>query len=451
MDIVRTDAATSKQNLAPPSSSPDPGPSPSPQAPTVCPVCGKDPRRSYCTVTADGKRVCCRSQEKRGQLHETEKELGLGYYHELAAPCACGLAHTGISASAAVVWKARGIAFSELLAWKQEPPAWQVRELWERGDIVVLGAPPSYGKTLLAQQATVAVALGLQVWGHFDVLRPGRVAYCDGEMSARRFRRFLGRILGGLEVDGAQFGDRALLVPGRFQLDKAEGYDEAKKELRAFKGSGGLDLLVLDTQRRFQAGDEQDSGACAAFYANLRELQEELGGPTVLVLHHLRKSYEGDRTDPLERLRGSSDIAAVADQVLVVTRKSEDGLHELEHGKSRERALPRFGVRFDGWTAGEPDPEDWQKPLRLVYQDPRQGRARDSDREALEAYLAGQPNRRATRQEALAAFEGQYGHTKLDQVRGELEALGRVTRPKVERGQPAIWELVGDAPPAPTP
>lgn len=347
-------------------------------------------------------------------------------------------------AEAAPEWAGKppgGVSFADLLRTQPKAPEWQVDRLCERGDVLVLGGQSGSGKSFLALGLVLAMAAGRRVWGGFEVSTPGRVVYLDAEMGERRMTRRAHRIARGLGIEAADIENRAHLLPGAFPLDDEERFEALKDELLRFRGRGSVDFLVFDTLRRFMAGEEQDSGSVARYFSRVKELQAALGGPTVLIVHHTRKRSKTDGPDAGDRLRGSSDILAAADSVLLVDGKT-DGLLRMLNPKNRERELAPFAVRLEGWDPEDTGTEDHTSPLRLVYEGDAavmltEGHAVQT---ALVAFLQARPGQKAPRQEILAAMKGKWSARTVSSALSALKAENHAGSTG-GNGAPAIWYL----------
>jgi len=337
-----------------------------------------------------------------------------------------------------------GYPFAQLARDPSPQPLWQVQDLWARGDIVILAAPPGWGKSYLALDAAVSLAVGRPLWGGFVVPAPGRVAYLDAEMTRPRFQRRLNRLLEGAKVTPNRLEERACVwSENGFRLDEEEGYKKALRRLLPFAMEHGqLDLVILDTLRRFLAGDESDSGSISRFFDAIHQLRSDLGGPTFLLPHHVRKASKLDGPDPADRLRGSSDLRGAPDCVLIVDAKADGGRFTLLNPKSRERELDPFIIRFDGWN-GIPSQEDWKTPLKLIHE----GSAATALvaghllQEDIARYLEIQPQHRAERPQIIQAFQGRAVERSVSRALSGLKTAGVANRIRQPGGQ-SVWFLL---------
>ena len=92
-------------------------------------------------------------------------------------------------------------------------------------------------------------------------------------------------------------------------------------------------LVVADPFRRLHTQDENQSAEMAVLMDQMRRLTSQLPHRFALLLaHHLRKPGKGAE-DPMDRVRGSSDITASVDCLLNV--RGEIGQQAIHHTKAK--------------------------------------------------------------------------------------------------------------------
>jgi hypothetical protein len=91
-------------------------------------------------------------------------------------------------------------------------------------------------------------------------------------------------------------------------------------------------LIVLDPFRRVHDLEENDSRVMSRLFTGLRRLAAGTPPCSFLLVHHLKKASEHSG-GTLDRLRGSTDIAASVDSLVEVT--GELGNLRLRHAKSK--------------------------------------------------------------------------------------------------------------------
>jgi replicative DNA helicase len=243
---------------------------------------------------------------------------------------------------------------------------------WHRGQVIVLAARPSMGKTALSLHQAIHAAI--KGYG---------VLYLSMEMVASELadraiaalgRVHLGSLLSGkmkeeewsgITAATSKVQDIALHV-----LDKSGlNFFQLATFARRHKRKHGLDLLVVD-YLQLMAGDSDDKrhSQIEEITRNLKSLAKELD-IAIILLSQLSRKTEETRRPKLSHLRDSGSIEQDADVVLFIHREEVD-THETNYknyadihvAKNRQGALGRIGatyighqVRFENFTGQLPD------------------------------------------------------------------------------------------------
>lgn len=202
------------------------------------------------------------------------------------------------------------------LAARNEPDDWVLDGLFCRGDLGMLFGPSGGGKTFIALDLAIAVAIG-QSWcgNRFVPPRPLRVVYCTGEGNrgipnrVKALQAYYAEC--GIDTSNAQFWYVAL-APQLFNFAAPDGAD-AFIEAYIAKGLPSIDLLILDTLHcSIHGADENSNRDAGTVLASLDKIRERLGGCAILLVHH------GNKQDGRERgasaYRASMDFMFLVDQ-----------------------------------------------------------------------------------------------------------------------------------------
>lgn len=243
---------------------------------------------------------------------------------------------------------------------------------WHRGQVVVLAARPSMGKTALSlHNAIHAAQSGYGVLYLSMEMVAGELA--DRALSSLG-RITLGNVLTGKMSDGEWGGITA--ATGKMQdialhiLDKPGlNFFQLATCARRHKRKHGLDLLVVD-YLQLMAGDSDDKrhSQIEEITRNLKTLAKELD-VAVLLLSQLSRKTEEARRPKLSHLRDSGSIEQDADVVLFIHREEVDDPNtqwknyaDIYIAKNRQGALGRVGatyighqVRFENFSGACPD------------------------------------------------------------------------------------------------
>lgn len=239
---------------------------------------------------------------------------------------------------------------------------------WQAGDLDVVAARPSIGKTTFAMNSGVAAA------------RAGkRVAMFSLEMKRKQLEYRilsqlsgvpLSRILAGI----LSSGDYGKLSPALEEMNQlpieiddraAQTVLDVRHTCRRMVGDGRLDLVIVDylglmpgvLERKSANKNEQIEDTVN----RLKALADDLQCP-VMVLSQLKRTDE--RRPRIDDLRDSGSIEQVADVVILLHRKNhrESGVTEVILAKQRNGATGTCKLTLDRDTTTFTDTPDAAEP-----------------------------------------------------------------------------------------
>lgn len=247
---------------------------------------------------------------------------------------------------------------------------------WYRGQVIVLAARPSMGKTAMAMHhALHAAHIG------YGVLYLS-MEMVSSELADRAIaaigRIHLGNLLtakmtdeewNGVTVATGKMHELPLHVLDRSGLN----FFQVATYARRHKRKHGLDVLVVDyLQLMAGADDEKRHAQIEEITRNLKSLAKELD-IAVILLSQLSRKTEESRRPKLSHLRDSGSIEQDADVVVFIHREEVDNPEtqwknhaDVHVAKNRQGALGRVGatyighqVRFEDFVGTLPD---WNAP-----------------------------------------------------------------------------------------
>ena len=199
--------------------------------------------------------------------------------------------------------------------------AWLVEALWSAQGVGIVGGEPKCGKTFLALHMAVAVAAGVPCLRRFPV-QPGPVLLFAAEDAPHILRQRLDGIAAasGTALDGL---DLHVIDTPALRLDDPDQQARLASTVERIRPR----LLILDPLVRLHGADENAVREIAPILDRLRQLQRRCQ-TAVLLVHHARKNG-GAR--PGQALRGSSELFAWSDNVLVLRRRQQRILLASDH------------------------------------------------------------------------------------------------------------------------
>ncbi len=266
----------------------------------------------------------------------------------------------------------------------------QLTSGWQNGDMIIIAARPSMGKTAFVLTAARNAAL------HQDPEMQSKVAFFSLEMSAQSLVQRLLTMEARINAQTARTGrlsddefKRLIDAAGRLFtsnifIDDTPGLSilELRTKCRRLKSEQDIGLVVVD-YLQLMTSNTRDHGnreqEIAAISRGLKALAKDINVP-VIALSQLSRAVEtrgGDKRPQLSDLRESGSIEQDADLVCFLYRpeyygikttpegQSTTGLAELIVGKQRngpvgirELYFVKDYARFENLTQASPDPFD---------------------------------------------------------------------------------------------
>lgn len=178
---------------------------------------------------------------------------------------------------------------------------------------MVIGAPPKSYKSFIALNIAYDLAEGRDLFGLWKVPEPLSVLLIEQEIGKHRLKERLAAIhsyrLGQVAPFNLYLASKDLLV----NLHTAAGIAKIKAHLTDSKAQ----VLIIDPLRKFHRKAEDDSTQMVEIFGALDGLQEEFDLSTIIV-HHTAKRSEFRRAHEPEALRGSGEIFADVDTVVMI-------------------------------------------------------------------------------------------------------------------------------------
>jgi replicative DNA helicase len=223
------------------------------------------------------------------------------------------------------------------------------------GDMIVLAARPSVGKTSLAES----------IADYWAALRPP-VLFCSLEMSLSQLldraviratgidaMKLIRGQIGGNDLELAETAAEARRNVGVWYLDDpvATTSTVRAEAARVKLMAGNIGAIVIDYMQLLKDGGEQEVQRVTRISRNVKAIAREFDVP-VLVLSQLSRAVESreDRHPKLHDLRESGAIEQDADVVLGMYRELGTRAADLDVLKNRFGQLGRIQLDFDDST-----------------------------------------------------------------------------------------------------
>jgi hypothetical protein len=204
--------------------------------------------------------------------------------------------------------------------------------------LTVLGGKPKTGKSWLAYDVSIAVAVGGMAMGTIQC-EQGDVLYLCLEDNRRRVQKRINVVrpysdrLGGLQR--LSIRTRAPRVGEGLSVELEKWRTQAANPR----------LIIIDVWLKVRPRRKRGEDLYAADYAAAEPLQQYAAqhGLGIVIITHARKS-KAEAGDPLEEISGTNGITGAADSVLVLTRDADGS---KLYGRGRDMADVETALAFD--------------------------------------------------------------------------------------------------------
>lgn len=230
--------------------------------------------------------------------------------------------------TAKIIWMTGGEPEAEPRPWIVEitdflheelpPERWDVEGLFRRETVNLVVGPPKTFKSFFVQEAAVALAAGMPMFGVYAVPEPRRVIYVQEESSRAALHRRLASVLKGHDMLPSSIKDQLYVVTNQgFLLDDAGEVDRLVREgITRYDA----DVVIFDPLREVHNQDENSSKEMRPVLQVMKRIRDQFG-VTIIVVHHNNKNPEYD--NPEDSIRGTTSIWGAMDGGIFVAKTKE--------------------------------------------------------------------------------------------------------------------------------
>ena len=187
---------------------------------------------------------------------------------------------------------------------------WVIEPLIPMGGLVNIYGPPKGGKSYLALQLAMDIALKHDTWMGFPIRTHGLVCYLQLDTPRSLWRdRILKLGQEGVAVEGFALADRGM-APWPFDILSPEnGWNWLRHECDTLTPS----VVIIDTLRDVHRGNENDSQYMQEV---MNALVEACQPSAVVLISHARKASADRGFSLIDDQRGSTAIAGKMDAII---------------------------------------------------------------------------------------------------------------------------------------
>ena len=227
----------------------------------------------------------------------------------------------------------KALSISDLMKIEFPPVNWIVDKLVPRNGITALSGKPKIGKSFLSLNLALSVASGQEFLGQFQT-EQGAVLIISKEDPLWLIQKRIRLLRNNFDLP----------IYFRTDPDLFLDTDKSLEELKKFIEENNIKLIIIDSFRRIFRGEENSSQVIAGVHNGFKKLQSD--DLTILFIHHHGKEGYFVKKDAAEKLRGSSDILAMIDSLLILESK-EESILKLTNAVLRDgKPLKPFLLEF---------------------------------------------------------------------------------------------------------
>ena len=191
---------------------------------------------------------------------------------------------------------------------------WHITGLIPEKAVTVLGGKRASCKTWTGLNLAVSLASGKPLFGSIET-KKSWVLYIDEETGIETLAERLASIKKGFGITESLENLGFMSFEG-FRIDE----EDRRQELEEFLSYHKQCVVIVDSFRRIISCEENDAGEMSRLFTDVIRPMIEKYDSSFLLIHHLRKGLEKSGGDPMDELRGSSELANYADVILLFRR-----------------------------------------------------------------------------------------------------------------------------------
>lgn len=219
-----------------------------------------------------------------------------------------------------------------------------VKDWLQAHSVGIIYGKSQSGKSFIALDLALSIALGLESWAGGRILERMPVAYLCGEGQEDFIKRrlngwFLAHGHSKKEAEGFfSICTESLDISNPFTVE------HIICDLQQLGQKPGL--IILDTVECFMAGDYKDAKDVQPFLNGMKELSDKFGA-CVLAIGHVAKGADDEDPDPL----GSTNFVGNVD-IDILVQKLEEGFVKVRHHKNKGGTYNKAFFKLEPFTLG---------------------------------------------------------------------------------------------------
>lgn len=222
-----------------------------------------------------------------------------------------------------------------------------IQEIIGANKKILLAASDNVGKSILAHQAAIALAVGLDKFLFFEIPKPRRVLYLNFEMSDEQFHDRHRLLCSVLPPDVMSRLEN--FYYNTFQGARALFQDNWRRIRATIENNLPFDLIIVDNLYACTGADDESNKEIKPMLSEIFDIAD-LHGSTIMLNTHDKK-HGPDTMMSKNLIRGGSTIANSMDVILQMAMSLKSpGLRLIKITKNRDRSpnlQKTFGLKLD--------------------------------------------------------------------------------------------------------
>ena len=286
------------------------------------------------------------------------------------------------------------------------PDVWTIDQLIPEQSITAISGIQGSFKTWLTLEMARCLATGEDFLGKFKT-KQGNIMFVDKENNLKHIQKRMQKL--GMNNISDQIFYLDLMNPyDDFFIDKDIDFEKLLYAIENLE----IKTVVFDSLVRVHTGDENDARNISKVMGLFRKITNI--GVNVIFIHHHRKENSQTKKNP-NSMRGSSDISAAIDCLLMVDRSDDENSLRINQAKLRQsQAIEPFSIFIqDNKETGA---------ISFVYNgeyNPNKV-AKEEAKNEISTLLNEKDNVEMSRQDIIEALSEDYKPATVDEALKEL-------------------------------
>lgn len=233
------------------------------------------------------------------------------------------------------------IKASELIDKVFPPNKWLVENLVPSNGITCISGKPKAGKSIFTLYLAISIATGKSLLNKYD-LETCPVLFISKEDPQRLLKERINAL--SLTKDLPLY----FCTDTKLFLDSEEYIEELQRIIQ----EKNIKVLIFDSFRRIFKGEENSSQVISEVHNQFKTLLKNEELSIIFIHHHGKEGFF--KRDYGDKLRGSSDILAMLDSLLIIDRTDSETIKLTQGALRSDKPIDPIVVKFPDFNSDNP-------------------------------------------------------------------------------------------------